>query len=228
MPIIWLLQEATFYVHFCCKAPLELFPINKVFGSQPGHVVFVSFLLLVFNMFFNQKKVRKHDTTPPQKVAKERKYPYWLVKYSNLARYRYLGNLYPYKLELIQFDEHMLNQWVEATKWIGEILLHSVMIDGIQLVNPIDESWKIHPQTAGKKHRKNPTSRRIRRIRQVAELLEAVQLDAFGRRDRGSLDAKRHPQVQQTLMDRLAKALGVEARFHEKLEREGGKYEKNT
>ena len=43
-------------------------------------------------------------------------------------------------------------------------------------------------------------------------MLEAVQLDAFGRRDRGSLDAKRHPQVQQTLMDRLAKALGVEAR----------------
>ena len=56
MPIIWLLQEATVYVHFCCKTPLELFPINEVFGSQPGDFVFVSLLLLVFNMFFNQKK----------------------------------------------------------------------------------------------------------------------------------------------------------------------------
>ena len=73
-----------------------------------------------------------------------------------------------------------------------------------RLENPSPNSWK--------KKSKNPTSRRIRRIRQVAELLEAVQLDAFGRRDRGSLDTKRHPQVQQTLMDRLAKALGVEAR----------------
>lgn len=56
MPIIWLLQEATVYVHFCCKAPLELFPINEVFGSQPGDFVFVSLLLLVLDMFFNQKK----------------------------------------------------------------------------------------------------------------------------------------------------------------------------
>ena len=83
------------------------------------------------------------------------------------------------------------------------------MIDGIQLVNPIDERLENpSPNSWKKKIIDLPPPINDK----VSELLAAVQLDAFGRRDRGSLDTKRHPQVQQTLMDRLAKALGVEAR----------------
>lgn len=89
-----------------------------------------------------------------------------------------------------------------------------------KLENPSPNSWKKHIDLP-------PPVESVESVK-VSELLKAVQLDAFGRRDRGSLDTKRHPQVQQTLMDRLAKALGVEARFHQKLEREGGTYEKNT
>lgn len=72
MPIIWLLQEATVYVHFCCKAPLELFPINEVFGSQPGD--FVLFLCCCLYLICSSTKKSagtSHDPTTKVSYGKE-------------------------------------------------------------------------------------------------------------------------------------------------------------
>eukprot|EP00434_Breviolum_minutum_P001445 symbB.v1.2.001273.t1/scaffold64.1/size360880/5 len=86
----------------------------------------------------------------------------------------------------------------------------------------MDAGWRLVDRKGGKPRFKSEqlgSTRLVLKTKRtemgVAEMLEAVQLDAFGRRDRGSLDAKRHPQVQQTLMDRLAKALGVEVSYLE-------------
>ena len=158
----------------------------KFLAHNPD-MLFLFLFCCLYLICSSTKKRWGNITRPHHKiVAKERKSPYWLVKYSNLARYKYLGVdsggflcLYPCKLELIQFDEHMLNQWVEATKWVGEILFHLVMIDGIQLWNPIDERLENPSPNSWKKHRTTPLP--LRRIRH----------NPSGGRDAGSCAAGR-------------------------------------